>query len=60
MPAHFKDYVCSQTQTSWCNLIFASKICLAALEQYPEPSTYDQAAKHPGWAEAMDKEIQAL
>ena len=60
MPAHFKDYVCSQTQTSWCNLIFASKIYLAALEQYPEHSTYDQAAKHPGWVEAMDKEIQAL
>ena len=62
-PARFKDYVCSHTQTNWCNLIFASPIsntCLAAIEQYPEPATYEQAAKHPGWIEAMNKEIQAL
>jgi len=30
------------------------------MEEYPEPATYEQAAKHPGWVEAMNKEIQAL
>ena len=34
--------------------------CLTALEDFLEPATYEQAAKHPGWVEAMQKEIQAL
>ena len=27
------------------------------MEEFPEPATYEQAVKHPGW---MNKEIQAL
>ena len=33
---------------------------LSAIEEFPEPATYEQAAKHPGWVEAMNKEISAL
>ena len=62
-PARFTDYICSQAQTTWCNLVLASPIshtCLVAIDQFPEPSTYEQAVKHPGWIEAMNKEITAL
>jgi len=38
----------------------AYSACLTAIEDFPELATYEQAAKHPGWVEAMNKEIQAL
>jgi len=62
-PIRLQDYVCSQVQTSWCNLVSVSPTyssCLSAIEDFPEPATYEQAVKHPGWVEAMKKEIQAL
>ena len=34
--------------------------CLTAIEEFPEPCSYEQAATHPGWVEAMEKEINAL
>ena len=34
--------------------------CLSTREEFPEPTTYEHAAKHPGWVEAMNKEINAL
>jgi len=34
--------------------------CLTAIEEFPVPSSYEQAAKHPGWVAAMNKEIDAL
>ena len=34
--------------------------CISAIEEFPEPTTYEEAAKHPGWVEAMNKEINAL
>ena len=34
--------------------------CLSAIEEFPEPNSYEQAITHPGWVEAMDKEINAL
>ena len=62
-PSHLQDFICSNTQVSWCNLILvppAHIAALTALEEFPEPANYEQAAKHPGWVEAMQKEIQAL
>ena len=35
-------------------------VCLSAIEAYPEPKTYEDVAAHPGWTEAMQKEIVAL
>ena len=62
-PIHLQDYICSHIQPSWCNLVFfppTNSTCLSVIEEYPEPATYEQAAKHPGWIEAINKEIQAL
>jgi len=50
-------------QTNWCSLVFVPPVymaCLSALVEFPEPTTYEQAAKHPSWIEAMEKVIQAL
>lgn len=33
---------------------------MAALAHIQEPTTYEQASKHPGWVQAMEKEIKAL
>jgi len=33
---------------------------LLARLNFPEPQTYDQAASHPGWQQAMHQELQAL
>ena len=58
-PAKLQDYVCSQVQTSWCNLVTVSPTyspCLSSIEDFPEPATYEQAVKHPGWVEAMNKD----
>ena len=62
-PSHLQDYVCSHFHANWCNLTFLSPTsfaALTALEEFPEPVSYEQAAKHPGWVQAMNKEIQAL
>ena len=62
-PSHFQDFVCSNIQASWCNMVVLPSqhiSCLSALEEFPEPTTYEQAAKHPGWIQAMEKEIVAL
>jgi len=62
-PSYFQDYVCSNTQTTWCNLVILPPehmICLSTIEEFQEPSSYEYAAKHPGWVEAMEKEISAL
>jgi len=37
-----------------------SLACLYTIEEFPEPRTYEEAAEHPGWTEAMQKEILAL
>ena len=34
--------------------------CLSAIEEFPEPTSFEHAAKHPGWVETMEKEINAL
>jgi len=34
--------------------------CMSAIDEFLEPTTYEQATKHPGWIEAMNKEINAL
>jgi len=62
-PAHFQDYVCSNIQANWCNMVSVPQFhmaCLTAIEEFPEPCSYKQAATHPGWVEAMKKEINAL
>ena len=62
-PSHFRDYVCSNTQSTWCNLVGLPPEhvpCLSAIEEFPEPTSFEHAAKHPGWVEAMEKEINAL
>jgi len=62
-PSHLQDYVCSHTQSTWCNLVALSSkhmACISAMEEFPEPVSYEQAVKHPGWIAAMDKEISTL
>ena len=62
-PSHLQDFVCSNAQTSWCNLVTIPPehpACLSAMEEFPEPSSYEQAAQHPRWVQAMQKEILAL
>jgi len=63
IPSHFQHYVCSQTQTTWCNLIALPPehmACRSGIEEFPEPTSYKQAVKHPGWVEARNKVISAL
>ena len=62
-PSHLQDFICSNTQTSCCNLVTMPPehiTCLSTIEEFPEPSSYEQAAQHPGWVQAMQKEILAL
>ena len=62
-PSHLQDFICSNSQVSWCNLTLVPPThiaALTALEEFPEPANYEQVAKHPGWVEPMQKEIQAL
>ena len=61
-PSHLHDYICNNIQTSWCNMVSTPHqlICLSAMEEYPEPMSYEEAATHAGWTEAMQKEIMAL
>jgi len=43
-PTRFQDYICSHTQTNWCNLVFAPSVYntyLAAIEKCPEHATYE-------------------
>jgi len=57
-PSHLQDFICSNIQVSWCNLTLvppAHMASLTALEEFPEPVNYEQATKHPGWVEAMQK-----
>jgi len=60
VPSHLQDYICSQVQSSWCNLVVLPPehtACISAIDDFPEPSSYEQAVKHPGWVEATDKEF---
>ena len=62
------DFVCAaynETQ-HWCNIVQFEEIpthckafisCISALS---EPATYLEAAQHPEWVKAMQKEIEAL
>jgi len=62
-PTHYQDYICSNIQTNCCNMVALNSdhiACLSALEEFPEPSSYEVAARHPGWIEAINKEIIAL
>jgi len=62
-PSHLQDYVCSYTKSTWYNLVPLTSehmACISAIEQFPELVSYEQAVKHPGWIEAMNKEISAL
>ena len=62
-PSHFQDYVHSNTLTTWCNLVVLPPermTCLSAIEDFPEPTSYEHAAKHLEWVQAMEKEISAL
>jgi len=35
-------------------------VCMSVIDEFPEPPTYEQAAKHSTWIEAMNKEINAF
>ena len=41
----------------WCNMVSTptNLACLSTLEEYLEPKSYEEAATHPGWTEAMQK-----
>jgi len=75
-PSYLNDYVCtvvaeSHYLSTLTNLSLQppslSYYCLANNSQhllarlnFTEPQTYDQAASHPGWQQAMHQELQAL
>lgn len=45
---------------NYSNLSTSNSHFLLNLSLHTEPTTYNQAAKHPKWVEAMQKEFQAL
>ena len=62
------DYVCvayNGTQ-HWCNIVQLKKILathkafISKIYVLTEPATYFEAAQHPEWVTAMQKEIEAL
>ena len=72
-PSHLRDYVCcSNTHSNTCiccctltNLAVGSSNSAAVhvaagSPSIVEPQSYLEAAKDPGWQEAMDRELQAL
>jgi len=75
-PHYLKDYVLTAQEQSYCcitltnlslhppplplsQLHLTSQAFLTHLD-FVEPQTYVEAASHPGWQEAMRKELQAL
>lgn len=72
-PGYLSSYHCNiacsdglQDHSHWCNLVKFSQIpptqqaFLSLHENVVEPQSYSEAAAHPLWLEAMNKELQAL
>jgi len=57
-PKHFQDFFCGIVHS--LSLPVEHHALVIALTHIQEPTTYKQASKHPGWVQAMDKEIEAL
>lgn len=70
-PTYLQDYICNSATSSfpfshWCNLIafnhllIHSQAHIAPLQNFIEPTSYNQASQDPNWIAAMHKEINAL
>jgi len=57
-PKHFQDFFCGIIHS--LHLPAEQHALVTALSHIQEPTTYEQASKHPGWIQAMNKEIEAL
>ncbi|KAK9061154.1 hypothetical protein SSX86_018334 [Deinandra increscens subsp. villosa] len=54
------NFCCSSTTLPVTHLSPQSQNLITTLDQIVEPCSYSEAAKHPAWQEAMDKEMAAL
>lgn len=70
-PPHLADYICNSTISDTCtyplhhyisyaNLSSSHKSYALSIDIIPEPSSYQEASKHPCWIDAMNKELTAL
>jgi len=61
-----KDYHCHLAYTAQVALIDSNALpnehyaLVSTISQYIEPNSYEEASKHKGWVEAMNKEVDAL
>jgi len=58
-PSYLQDYHCHFVISSTC-LPQAHHAFVSLLTHYTERQSYEAASQHPGWIEAMNREIQAL